>query len=334
MFRQNNKSKTNYNQNSNNKISILHQNIQHLPSRLDMLSILLDEISVDLLVLTEHKMKENEINRLNIKNMTVKSFYTRKLTCGGGVLILARSALKVETLKLPEITSLVQDKEFECCVVKVRAGKYSFILAGIYRTPKVCYDKIFLEKFDLLLEILNRNHKNIVVVGDVNIDVLEESKNKKLLFNVLNSNHIKALVNFPTRICKTKKSAIDNVFTNIAKSKIKVSGIITELSDHDAQLCVITDNGIEISKIQKTIVTYRRKFTDDSIAQFCKLLESENWINVFNAPVNNKFDIFFDIIKYDFDVCFPKVKSRLTRGNSNWITDDIINLKKRCFRFE
>ncbi|WP_221935995.1 hypothetical protein, partial [Klebsiella pneumoniae] len=46
-------------------------------------------------------------------------------------------------------------------------------------------------------------------------------------------------------------------------------------------------------------------------------------LNVLNAPVADKFDVFFDIFKYDFDVCFPKVKSRL-RGEKNWVTKDII----------
>lgn len=47
------------------------------------------------------------------------------------------------------------------------------------------------------------------------------------LKNILKRNGMPYLVKFPTRLCNTTETAIDNVLTNILKKHIKVEGIIT-----------------------------------------------------------------------------------------------------------
>lgn len=44
------------------------------------------------------------------------------------------------------------------------------------------------------------------------------------------------MVDFPTRISDYKESAIDNFLTDIPTNKLKIVGLITELSDHDGQI--------------------------------------------------------------------------------------------------
>lgn len=58
-------------------------------------------------------MREEEINRLNVPNMLVKPFYTRKSSRGGGVLILANLKFKVKQLPLPDIVDLTSDYYIE-----------------------------------------------------------------------------------------------------------------------------------------------------------------------------------------------------------------------------
>lgn len=44
------------------------------------------------------------------------------------------------------------------------------------------------------------------------------------------------LVNFPTRVTLESESAIDNFITNLPNHLLVIEGLVTELSDHDAQL--------------------------------------------------------------------------------------------------
>lgn len=59
------------------------------------------------------------------------------------------------------------------------------------------------------------------------------------------------------------------------------------------------------------------------------MLGSENWLDVFNASTPNKYDTFFSIFHYYFDICFPKVKTRVQTDRKTWITTDLIREKMR-----
>lgn len=59
------------------------------------------------------------------------------------------------------------------------------------------------------------------------------------------------LVDFPTRITETSITAIDNIIINFDKSITKVSGINTQLSDHDGQLFEIFHISDKTMKKQK-----------------------------------------------------------------------------------
>lgn len=73
---------------SSKNFTILHQNVQHLPSRMDLLEVNLVDINPCVLALSEHKMKDCELDCLNINGYNVCSYLSRKLTTGGGVILL------------------------------------------------------------------------------------------------------------------------------------------------------------------------------------------------------------------------------------------------------
>lgn len=55
-------------------------------------------------------------------------------------------------------------------------------------------------------------------------------------FNILISHNMTDMVSFPTKICETKQSAIDTIFTYIHIKKTQILCLVTEISDYDAQL--------------------------------------------------------------------------------------------------
>lgn len=172
-----------------------------------------------------------------MNNYSVMSSYGRKTCGGGGVMILSRDNAQVKKVTLPEMSKLCLDKEFECCAVKCNFIGSSFVLLGIYRTPGIVYDNIFLDKLDIALTLLNQRYKQVILAGDININVLNPSSRTFLrLSNILTQHKMQYLVNFPTRVTVDCKSAIDNIITNLPKTSLSIIGLITELSDHDVQL--------------------------------------------------------------------------------------------------
>lgn len=86
MFRKFRKNRKNNSNDCNIYFTIFHQNIQHLASRIDQLLIILQEINPE--IITEHKLNENEMEKLKIPGYTSAHWYVRINYEGGGVLIL------------------------------------------------------------------------------------------------------------------------------------------------------------------------------------------------------------------------------------------------------
>lgn len=164
--------------------------------------------------------------------------------------------------------------------------------------------------------------KNILVVGDININVLKLSKDHESLKNMLKSHNMKYLVDFPTRVCGNSESAIDNFLTNIPKQNTHVTGCITLLSDHDGQILeLLNTNSLEweSKKIKKDC----RTFSQSNILEFSKHLAKETWESVYTAPVEDKFNTFYNIFIYYFNISFPLRTIQKTIKKNNWLTDSL-----------
>lgn len=63
---------------------MFHQNIRGLESSLDSLEVTLEELTPCVVILTEHKMIESSMGRLNLKGYNISAFYGRTKSRGGG----------------------------------------------------------------------------------------------------------------------------------------------------------------------------------------------------------------------------------------------------------
>lgn len=290
------------------------------------MQIILDEINPKIIVLTEHNIKEGELKYLKINGYDVSASFCRKSAVKGGVMILSSEGLAWRRVVLPTEYQLGEDRVFEYCATNYTINNFKFILVGVYRSPS-SDPFIFLERLSILIGILLKKCKFLVIAGDININVMSNSKECLELNNMLKSHGMKYLVDFPTRVCSTTATCIDNFMTNISNSNTKVDGIISNLSDHDGQTLEILVDEI-ISKHNINITWHRRKFSDENKNRFLKMLSNEDWLNVYFSPVESKFDEFFNTFDYYFNLCFPKIKCRKkNQQNNGWITHTLHDLK-------
>lgn len=276
-------------------------------------------------MLTEHNMKQNELERFNLNKYLVTSEYSRTTTSGGGVVILSGEGLSSKSLNLKKIGELTEDKLFECCLAKCKVNKWSFVLAGIYRKPQL-HTLEFLSRLDRLIEVLValKDKKNIVIAGDFNLNVLNDTSEIQNFKNILKSHGFYYLIDFPTRIALNTSTAIDNILTNIDKSLTSVTGIITALSDHDGQILELTVP--TVNKLGNNFEYVEcRDFSKSNMNTFKNMLSNENWLSVYLANVENKFDIFNNIFQHNFNLIFPKrmVKRYLNSKKENWINEEL-----------
>jgi len=134
---------------------------------------------------------------------------------------------------------------------------------------------------------------------------------------------ITSIINFLTRVQNTSATAIDNIFIDVSQlESYTVTPIINDMSDHDAQLLIISTDysHVTINKL-KTI----RKMNKFIISDFIDKLSSESWDSIFNSEdVNAVFNSFLNIYLRIFNFSFP-LKKVVNRNNndSNWITSGI-----------
>ena len=95
----------------------------------------------------------------------------------------------------------------------------------------------FLLKLDAIHQSLYTPMLHFIICGDININYLNESKNKNQLDNLLLSYNLASIINFLTRLQNTSVTAIDNIFIDVSQfESYTVTPVINGVSDHDAQL--------------------------------------------------------------------------------------------------
>jgi len=192
----------------------------------------------------------------------------------------------------------------------------------IYKSPR-CDFTNFLKRFDLILQKLYNNKYNIIICSDVNVNYLIDDNRRSQLDAVLHSYNLVGIVEFATRFGLISQTAIDSVFIDTSTiRKYELYPFINRLSDHDAQLLILS-NG---EKKEKECHTYiKRKINKYTIADFQLKLSHETWACVFGGnDVNKIFNSFLNIFLRIYYSGFPLTQVKNKMNQNSWITPGII----------
>ena len=310
------------------EFKVLHLNCQSVRNIIDELDILLDcDASfkdVDLISLTEHWLRSEELPMVHVDNYVCTSAFCRTNLEHGGVLTLVHQNLrhKVKT----NTTYLNEEKAFEHTVIEVNKGGSKFIIVTLYRTPDSPLETFF-KKLDILLSKLEKEDTPIILCGDFNI---VDKTDKVRFVNLLNSYNLRYNINTPTRITPTSKSCIDQIVTEKSLNVIETGNIVTSLSDHNAVSVTLQINNAE--PVSKSTYEWCRLYNNNNIHYFKHLISKETWTDVLDEhDVNTKVTQFKETLKFYFDSAFPlkKVKTNNTLNSRKskvkpWLTTGII----------
>jgi exonuclease III len=309
--------KVRYEQKQKNKFTILHQNIRGIRNKVDEFLISLSTDVPQVICLTEHHLKREEIDNINFSQYTVGSFFCRRTYACGGVCILVHKDIQFDDINLDHFS---KEKDFEISALKLHIMHNHFIIICIYRSPNGNFT-YFLNQLEVILNKLYKISNKLILCGDFNINYLNEDKRRDLLDSLLASFNLFSTIKFATRVFKNSCTLIDNIFIDINLHEFLVYPFINGLSDHDAQ--VITLNNITLPS-RKQIYYYRRDINDLSMSQFTFFLSFENWENVFSETnVNKAFNNFLNNFLRIFYTCFPVLKSPYLHKYKPWLTPGI-----------
>ena len=154
------------------------------------------------------------------------------------------------------------------------------------------FNRLFLNT--LSENLLSEKNKEIVLLGDFNIDLLkyEKDHNTADFLDQMYSASLVPHITSPTRITSHSRTLIDNIFsTDISENAIS-GNIVTSISDHLAQFLFLP---IDQLKTNNNKNIYQRNFKSFNQQIFLEDIQNLNWNNVLDLEkkdVNNSFDNF------------------------------------------
>ena len=129
----------------------------------------------------------------------------------------------------------------------------------------------------ITLEKRSYKNKDIILMGDFNIDVLKyDTNNDSAAFlDMMYENFLLPYISSPTRVTPRSETLIDNIFSNIIDDEIISGNIATTISDHYAQFTLFK-NKIKSQK-DKKIAKFARNYKTLDKEIFDSDLKNMNW---------------------------------------------------------
>lgn len=304
----------------------MHLNLQGgLIAKKEELEVLLDLHKVDALCMSEHH-QTHDVKHFSVGNYRTVSNFARTKYQKGGVCILGNSDNNFSNLAFNNS----KERDFEICVARWHISEDEQVtLCSVYRSPSGDFEA-FMDGLDLMLQHIYDPKNRHILCGDININLLESSKQKQTLLNFLLEYNLKPTISDATRITSTTKTCIDNIFTDFTVLKSKV--IDTIISDHTYQLIYFNINSF---KDDIPVPRFGRNFKVSRIQDFKDAVALIDWNALYEGvsvnDVNFCFDIFNNKIQSVFNIYFPITTihtKQVTCNSKKWYTPELINLSK------
>jgi len=301
------------------KLNIIHLNIRSLQKNYDELVILVNSLAqseIDIIVLSETFVVA-EINYFNLPGYNI--FYNNaSLNNHDGTVVYLKEYISpsVEITKLAEVTLLRVVFEFN----HINHGIVAF-----YRPPSANVET-FLTDFSKYIVDLTKTDVEIWV-GDVNIDLLDNSNRSTINYNSIADSHgYISYINKPTREAISSSTCIDHFFVrNLAhKNKINITGFVmnNSITDHYTTLLNLNYNVNFNQNLNRHKTIYKIDYD-----RLNEQLAVEQWEGVYhcNDPIFAT-DSLYSIINSHLKRCTYSIHLNKKQTKLKpWITTGIVN---------
>jgi exonuclease III len=159
---------------STETLQIFHQNIQGLRWKSSEVLNFLYPILPHILCFTEHHLHQHEMELIQIDSFTLGASFCRNSLQVDGVCIFVNKNLNFMNVDLRKFS---HDQDIEVGAVKLSVYSLNICVLSIYRAPGNFAH--FLNKLEMILDLLHSNNTQLIICGDININYLVENNKKK-----------------------------------------------------------------------------------------------------------------------------------------------------------
>ena len=221
-----------------NNLNFFHLNISSLPYHFPELETLLatSEIDFDIIGITESRLKSNKNHLTNITLPRYNIEHCSTDGTNGGALLYIKEDI---IYKKRNDLKILKSKLLESIFIEIiNPDAKNLIIGCIYRHPCMELGEFNNDFLTYLCEkLLREKNKDIVLMGDFNVDLLKYENNTYTadFLDKIYSTSLIPQITSPTRITPRSETLIDNIFTTDANEETLSDNIITNISDHLAQ---------------------------------------------------------------------------------------------------
>ena len=307
----------------------MHINISSLSKHFESLNHLLNSFQ-GLKIIGVSETRINEINKrssnYDIQGYSLISNPT-EAAAGGTALYILKSITCKPREDLAK--SVYHSKLLESTFVEIECRKKANIIVGcLYKHP-VMPTGVFNENFLAnLLNMINREGKRLILLGDFNIDLLsyKENRDVKSFVDILQSSLITPTINLPTRITSHSSTLIDNILVSNFSSKIYSGNLLVGLSDHMPQLAIISNEYEDNSRNDFRYLQDWAKFDEQKFKNEFYSIDWDKVIMVEKSDPDHAFNGFYRKMMELVENNVPRkkiTKKQQKREYKPWITKEI-----------
>ena len=320
---------------SNPLYSCFHLNCRGLSNNWDKFTLLLNDLhsetfKFDFIGISEAFNCEGD-NRLKLPGYHKPKLKGRTSGIKGGIGLFISEDKNV----IPrDDLSVFIPNVFESIFVEINNGKSKNLIVGIIYRPNtfpLADMDIFSNTLFDIMDMINKENKTSVIMGDMNIDLLKYKihNGTSEYLDTLFSNGFLPLITKPTRITDHSATLIDHIYTNDLSSPYKSGIIITDLADHFGIFTMPT----KVCKKTRHTTNDIRVISDINVAAFNSYLQNTNFTDVIQSDcANSAYNIFLDKYKLAFNQAFPM---KTIRGKKHevqhepWITEAFLTSQRQ-----
>ena len=286
---------------------LCYLNINSLRNKIVDLRYVLAQTGIELLAVSETKLGENFPDaQFYVESYIFPSYRRDRNTDGRGLMVFRKKDLITTRIKELESTKI------EIISLELTVSKRKWIIFSVYRPPKTNFE-IFFSELNIYLDKATRTYKNIVLLGDINIDTEDEkAKGRTKLSKFCDIFDLENLINGSTcDLIRYAFTSIDVIMTNKKRSFKNSCIVATGISDYHSM--VLTTMRANFERLKPLKIQYRshKNFDENKFLQDLQKLPFLNCKQIENKDAT--YDLFKSLFKTIVDQHAPLI-TKFIRG--------------------
>ena len=246
---------------------------------------------------------------------------------GGGISIFVKEDIEFLERQDLRFSDELQDS-YDSLFIEVQSGNANIpdtLIGTIYRSPSYANEKQLIRSMEILLNKIHNEKKEIILLGDFNMDLMTLDDNTSDMLDLLVSSELIPRITVPTRKTHDSQTLIDHIYKKISNQKCTAGTLISDITDHYINFIFSSEPNV-LPPLPKSI-TYRA-FTENNLNSFNDQLRQTDWSQVYSSnDPNEAYKCFIGLYLNAFNQTIPiktKKFNKWKHKKQRWMTRGIL----------